>query len=590
MASSAKARDRTTSTDTNDTFVTTNNNNNSTNNTLPRTTNLANAVVEKSIVDCGATILDYYDQLLNEVSIHDIPTTTSTRGRKEERKSKVERKRVRFTCGSSCLDEDTTIDDTTLTQEGDSITIIPPPPPTEPSSIDESHTKNDIAAELPTLTQVLDEELDRACFDTLTYFCGDPCGPSSSSNSPSQKKSKHQNKPSNSTSYNPNDITEFLGRGKDPSTYGENPDSLISGSVSWWSSIVSSFDTRTTEDDDTLSTDGGGTLPNQLVGKNDATAGGGACNTVLPEYLVGAVCCGEEDSKPTALSPKQQESLSLPMRLKKSTSFQPVRIHLLYRDRSSASNTSCVEFKTLEHPKGKLGGGKTGGFANVVLKKATSLTRNISFGSRQRSGISLGSRQKSGMPVATSKVEKKGSPSSPSRSVQSTSTKESNSTTASSSDQTPITVKAVDSLGRKETVWKEYIDATTGKVYYSNGIKVSWNRPSGYVVVAKSNNQKKKKDNDMVQSNTTEGGVHKSTLRRLFNVSGGGGKKMDAKKSTSAVADKKKAPAYRQQLDRRGKNSKSKKKKKVWKEYVDASTGKCYYSNGVETTWVKPQQ
>jgi len=572
--SSTKVRDRTTSTDTNDTFVTTNNNNNSTNNTLPRTTSLANAVVEKSIVDCGATILDYYDQLLNEVSIHDIPTTATSSP------PKVERKRVRFTtnCGTSCLDEDITIDDTTLTytQEGDSTTVIPPPPPIE-SSIESISTKNDIAAEMPTLTQVLDEELDRACFDTLTYFCGDPCGPS---NSPSQKKSKHQKSSSTSTSYNPNDITEFLGRGKDPSTYGENPDSLISSSVSWWSSIVSSFDTRTKEDDDTLSTDGGGTIP---VGKTVEGGGGAACNPVLPEYLVGAVCCGEEDSKPTALSPKQQESsLSLPMRLKKSTSFQPVRIHLLYRDRSSASNTSCVEFKTLE---GSKGGGKLGkggnGFANVVLKKATSLTRNISFGSRQRSGT----------PVATSlstKVDQKKGPSSPSRSVQSTSTKESNSTTASSSDQTPITVKAVDSLGRKETAWKEYIDATTSKVYYSNGIKVSWNRPPGGVMVAKSNQKKKKEEKDMVQSNTTEGGVHKSTLRRLFNVSGGVSKKVDTKKTPSAI-DKKKVPAYRQ-VDRHGKNSKSKKKKKVWKEYVDASSGKCYYSNGIETTWVKPQQ
>jgi len=585
--SSTKARSRTTSTDTNDTFVTTNNNNNSTNNTsLPRTTNLANAVVEKSIVDCGATLLDYYDQLLNEVSIHDIPTTASSSS--EERKTKVERKerRVRFT-NCNCLDEDTAIDDTTLTypsQEGDSTTIIPPPPPIE-SSVESISTKDDIAAEMPTLTQVLDEELDRACFDTLTYFCGDPCGPSS--NSPSQKKSKHQNKPSSTStsSYNPNDITEFLGRGKDPSTYGENPDSLISGnSGSWWSSIRSSFDTRTKEDDDTLSTDGGGTIP-VGKGKNEE---GGACNPVLPEYLVGAVCCGEEDTKPVSSS--KQESLSLPMRLKKSASFQPVRIHLLYRDRSSASNTSCVEFKTLEGNKkgGKLGKGGNG-FANVVLKKATSLTRNISFGSsRQRSGISLGSRQKSGMPVSlndgTAVDQKKKGPSSPSRSVQSTSTKESNSTTASSDDHTPITVKAVDSLGRKETAWKEYIDATTGKVYYSNGIKVSWNRPQGYVMVAKSN-QKKENDNDMVgrsQSNTTEGGVHKSTLRRLFNVSGGGGKKMDAKKSTS-VADKKKAPAYRQQ-------DRHKKKKKVWKEYVDASSGKHYYSNGVETTWVKPQQ
>jgi len=571
--SSTKVRSRTTSTDTNDTFVTTNNNTN----TLPLTTNLANAVVEKSIVDCGATILDYYDQLLNEVSIHDIPTSSS-RGReaclKGERKERSPR-RVRFTtnCGS-CLDEDT-VDNTILTypsQEGDSNTIIPPPPPTEPSIESSSIKDNDTPAVLtPTLTQVLDEELDRACFDTLTYFCGDPCGPSTST---SQKKSKHQSKPSN-TSYNPNDITEFLGKGKDPSTYGENPDSLISGnSGSWWSSIVSSFDTRTKEDDDTLSTDGGGTIP---VGKTVEGGGGGACNPVLPEYLVGAVCCGEEDSKP-ASSPA-----STTMRLKKSSSFQPVRIHLLYRDRSSASNTSCVEFKTLEHNRkvgnskggGKLGGnGKGGGFANVVLKKATSLTRNISFGSRQRSGT----------PVATSlstKVDQKKGPSSPSRSVQSTSTKESNSTTASSSDQTPITVKAVDSLGRKETVWKEYIDAATSKVYYSNGIKVSWNRPAGYVRNAKSNQKKKKEEKDMVQSNTTEGGVHKSTLRRLFNVSGGGSKKMDTNKSTGAV-DKKKAPTYRQQ-------DRHKKKKKVWKEYVDASSGKHYYSNGVETTWVKPQ-
>ena len=165
MSSYTKARDRTTSTDTNDTFVTTNIN---TNTTLPLTTKLANAVVEKSIVDCGATILDYYDQLLNEVSIHDIPTTTTTsRGRearpKGERKERSPR-RVRFTNCGSCLDEDT-VDDTTLTypsQEGDSTTIIPPPPPPpESSSIDESSTKNDIAAEnMPTLTQVLDEELE----------------------------------------------------------------------------------------------------------------------------------------------------------------------------------------------------------------------------------------------------------------------------------------------------------------------------------------------------------------------------------------------------------------------------------------------
>lgn len=582
MASSTKARDRTTSTDTNDTFVTTNNNNINTNTTLPLTTNLANAVVEKSIVDCGATLLDYYDQLLNEVSIHDIPTTASS-------PPKVERKRVRFTnCGSSCLDEDTTIDnDTTLTytQEGDSTTIIPPPPPTE-SSI-ESRTKNDIAAEnMPTLTQVLDDELDRACFDTLTYFCGDPCGPSTSTSPP--KKSKHRSKPSSTSSYNPNDITEFLGKGKDPSTYGENPDSLISGSVSWWSSLVSgTTTTNTKEDDDTLSTDGGGTIPTMgKKGKNETVGGSNACNPVLPEYLVGAVCCGE-DTKPVS-SPA-----STPLRLKKSSSFQPVRIHLLYRDRSTASNTSCVEFKTLEHStKGssKNGGKGGGGFANVVLKKATSLTRNISFGSRQRSGISLGSRQRSGMLIVNdSKVDQKKGPSSPSRSIQSTSTKESNSTTASSSDHTPVTVKAVDSLGRKETVWKEYIDAQTGKVYYSNGIKVSWNRPQGYVIVARKSNQKKKKDNDMVgsQSNTTEGGVHKSTLRRLFNVSGGGSKKTDAEKSTSAavVEKKKKTPAYRQ-ADKTRRNDK---KKKVWKEYVDASSGKCYYSNGIETTWVKPQ-
>lgn len=131
-------------------------------------------------------------------------------------------------------------------------------------------------------------------------------------------------------------------------------------------------------------------------------------------------------------------------------------------------------------------------------------------------------------------------PPSPDRTVTSTSTSSSKQEVAT----IPIDPTGVDSISlnsskkKKKREWKEYIDQNTGKKYYSNGVSTSWVKPDGFVV-----------------------------------ASGGGESTYTEACSDAAITS---SASIARKLTR-------------WREYTDVSSGKKYYSNGISTTWDRPE-
>lgn len=212
-------------------------------------------------------------------------------------------------------------------------------------------------------------------------------------------------------------------------------------------------------------------------------------------------------------------------------------------------------------------------------------------------------------------------------------TKGSNSTNKTTSNSSSDSNNS--SLSPKKKGWKQYTCQTSGRAYYSNGTLTTWDRPLGSEIVISrpststasricprsgtpisvggessglesastpiaSNvlekvelslppkQHKKKKSFNLgffkSKKNTTDKvpaciskTVPSSPDRTVTSTSTSSSKQELATITTDATG-----------VDSISVSSSKKKKKREWKEYIDQNTGKKYYSNGISTSWDKP--
>ena len=111
-----------------------------------------------------------------------------------------------------------------------------------------------------------------------------------------------------------------------------------------------------------------------------------------------------------------------------------------------------------------------------------------------------------------------------------------------SSTRTKNKTPPTRSADKSEGIWTEYIDATIGRSYYSNGIITSWTRPNCPEM--------------RIKHIIKNGQTNPKSLTRTKN-----------KTPPTRSADKSEG---------------------IWTEYIDSTIGRSYYSNGIITTWTRP--
>jgi len=111
-----------------------------------------------------------------------------------------------------------------------------------------------------------------------------------------------------------------------------------------------------------------------------------------------------------------------------------------------------------------------------------------------------------------------------------------------SSTRTKNKTPPTRSADKSEGIWTEYIDSTIGRSYYSNGIITSWTRPNCPEM--------------RIKHIIKNGQTNPKSLTRTKN----------------------KAPPTRSADKSEG----------IWTEYIDSTIGRSYYSNGIITSWTRP--